>query len=181
MERKHLIEKINLVADKINKGARGVILGAMIIMTPVVFANVILRFLFRRSLVWSPEVARYCFVWITFLGTAVALRENSHAKVSLLLEKATGNVRKFVEMANYTVMSGLSILLIYSGIKQTSSIWSTCAAYMRFLSMGWMYLTIPICGFLMLFFTVVSILESLLLKKDRLIKKPNPNTEGKGD
>jgi len=153
------LSRINLVANKINGVARRIILIAMITMTPVVFANVISRFLLRHSIVWSMEIARYSFVWITFLGTAVALRERSHAKISLLLEKAPKSVRRYLELANYVVMGGLSILLIVTGIRQVILIWPTRAAYMRFLSMGWMYMTIPICGFLMLFFTFVSIIE----------------------
>jgi len=162
--RNPFLKKVNLIADKINSGARWIILLAMIIMTPVVFANVVLRFLLGRSLPWSPEVSRYCFVWITFLGTAVAVRENSHAKVTLLLEKAPKTLGKYLKLINYIIMVGVSVLLIISGVKQTILIWPTCAAYMRFLSMSWVYISIPICGFLMLFFTCVSIIELFVEK-----------------
>jgi TRAP-type C4-dicarboxylate transport system permease small subunit len=62
-------------------------------------------------------------------------------------------------------MVGLCILLITTGIKQAIDVWPTKAAYMRFLSMGWMYLSIPICGLLMLFFTCVSLVE--LISKEK--------------
>ena len=153
------LAKLNIIADKIKDVGRKAVLVAMIVMAPVVFANVLFRYLFRVSLPWSPEVARYSFVWITFLGTAIALRENSHAKISLLVDAAPQKIQKLLKLVSYAIMVGLCVLLIATGIKQTIDVWPTKAAYMRFLSMGWMYLSIPVCGLLMLFFTCVSIVE----------------------
>lgn len=159
------LAKLNIIADKIRDVGRKAVLVAMIIMTPVVFVNVVARYLFNVSLPWSPEVARYSFVWITFLGTAVALRENSHAKITLLIEATPQKVQKVLKLVNYIIMVSLCILLITTGIKQTLDVWPTKAAYMRFMSMGWMYLSIPICGLLMLFFTCVSLVE--LISKEK--------------
>ena len=153
------IGKIISLANRMNSGSRMVALAAMVIMTPVLFANVVSRYVFDYSLVWSPEVARYSFVWITFLGTAVALREDSHAKIDLFLERAPGRLKTYLMLIKYSLMLALSTVLIVVGTNQVISIWHTKAAYMRFLSMGWMYLSIPLCGLLMLFFSFVSVLE----------------------
>lgn len=153
------IGKIISLANRMNSGSRMVVLAAMVIMTPVIFANVISRYVFNYSLAWSSEVSRYSFVWITFLGTAVALREDSHAKIDLFLEKAPGRLKTYLILIKYSLMLALSALLIVTGTNHVISIWYTKAAYMRFLSMGWMYLSIPLCGLLMLLFSFVSVLE----------------------
>lgn len=139
--------------------ARFVCLVAMIILTPVVFVNIILRFVFGYSLGWSSEVARYAFIWLTFCGMAVALKDDSHAKIELLLQLAPPELRKWINTLGQMVIIILSIILIVSGIQQTIMVWGVNAAYMRFLSMGWMYLSIPLSGFFMLIFTLVNILK----------------------
>jgi TRAP-type transport system small permease protein len=50
-------------------------LAAMVIM---VFGNVVLRYAFNSGIVISEELARFFFVWITFIGAVVAMRDGTH-------------------------------------------------------------------------------------------------------
>ncbi len=52
-----------------------VLLAAMVIM---VFGNVVLRYGFNSGISVSEELSRWAFVWLTFLGATVALRERQH-------------------------------------------------------------------------------------------------------
>jgi len=52
-----------------------VLLAAMVIM---VFGNVVLRYGFNSGISVSEELSRWAFVWLTFLGAVVALRERQH-------------------------------------------------------------------------------------------------------
>ena len=52
-----------------------VLLLAMVLM---VFGNVVLRYVFNSGIVVSEELARFCFVWLTFIGAIVAVRDNAH-------------------------------------------------------------------------------------------------------
>ena len=139
--------------------ARFVCLAAMIILTPVIFANIILRFFFGYSIGWSSEVARYSFIWLTFCGMAVALKDDSHAKIDFLVQLAPPIWQKWISTLGQIVIIILSVVLIVSGTKQAIMIWGVKASYMRFLSMGWMYLSIPLSGFFMLIFTLANLLK----------------------
>ena len=44
----------------------------------VVFLQVVCRFLLKVPSPWTEEIARYLLVQITFLGSAIALREETH-------------------------------------------------------------------------------------------------------
>lgn len=61
-----------------------VLLVAMIFF---VFLNVILRYIFGTGLAWSEEVARLAFIYLVYLGTIGAYRDNRHLGVDTLLEK----------------------------------------------------------------------------------------------
>ncbi len=134
--------------------ARFICLLSMMILAPVIFANVISRYIFDYSLAWSSEVGRYSFLWLTFMGTAVALRDGSHAKIDLITDKLPLKLKKAVALFAYMIIIILSFVLIITGSKQVVSVWDVHAAYMQFLSMGWMYMSIPLLGILMLIFSI---------------------------
>jgi TRAP-type C4-dicarboxylate transport system permease small subunit len=59
-----------------------VLLAAMVLM---VFGNVVLRYGFNSGITFSEELSRWAFVWMTFLGAVVAIRENGHLGTDLLI------------------------------------------------------------------------------------------------
>jgi TRAP-type C4-dicarboxylate transport system permease small subunit len=59
-------------------------LGAMVLM---VLGNVILRYGFNSGITVSEELSRFLFVWLTFLGAVVGLREGAHLGVDTLVRK----------------------------------------------------------------------------------------------
>ena len=158
--------KINLFLNKLNSAAKIIILIMMIIMVPVVIANVLLRFLFGKSIIYSTELSKYAFVWVTFLGAAIALKEGSHAKVEFILDGFLKKIKKFLKLLNYLIIIGLSIIFIIVGIEQVIATLNICSPYMRFLPLGYVYLVIPISGFLILLFSFGHILE--LFKKEKV-------------
>ena len=50
----------------------------LLAMVLMVFGNVVLRYVFNSGIVVSEELARFCFVWLTFIGAIVAVRDNAH-------------------------------------------------------------------------------------------------------
>ena len=63
-------------------------------MTLVIFAQVIFRYILKSPLAWSEELARYLFVWVSFIGSVVAARRNQHIGVEMLVNKLPAGFRK---------------------------------------------------------------------------------------
>jgi hypothetical protein len=63
--------------DKLLKGVRSVLYGfsvvAMSVMLVIIFAQVVTRYLFNYTPEWSEELARFLFVWVVFLGSALII------------------------------------------------------------------------------------------------------------
>jgi TRAP-type C4-dicarboxylate transport system permease small subunit len=59
-----------------------VCLVAMVIM---VFGNVVLRYAFNSGILISEEMSRYCFIWLTYIGAMLAMREKGHLGVDTLV------------------------------------------------------------------------------------------------
>ncbi|HYX90250.1 MAG TPA: TRAP transporter small permease, partial [Myxococcaceae bacterium] len=51
------------------------------VLALVVFLQFFTRYVLRDSYAWTEEVARYLLICVTFLGTAMAVRKNSHVQV----------------------------------------------------------------------------------------------------
>ncbi len=47
-------------------------------MVLMVFGNVVLRYVFNSGITVSEELSRFFFVWLTFIGAVVAMREGTH-------------------------------------------------------------------------------------------------------
>lgn len=58
---------------------------ALLFMFILIFLNVVLRFVFSTGVSVAEELARFAFLWTTFLGAYLAVRENQHIGISGLL------------------------------------------------------------------------------------------------
>jgi TRAP-type C4-dicarboxylate transport system permease small subunit len=58
----------------------------LLAMVVMVFGNVVLRYFFNSGILISEEMSRYCFIWLTFFGAIVALRDGEHLGVDTLVK-----------------------------------------------------------------------------------------------
>lgn len=68
--------------------------GCLSVMALLVFANVVLRYVFNSGITWSEEMSRYLFVFMIFAGAALALIQHKHLAVDMLLERLPQPLRK---------------------------------------------------------------------------------------
>jgi len=61
------------------------LVGMLGLMVVLVFGNVVMRYAFNSGITVSEEVSRWLFVWMTFLGAIVALREHAHLGTDMLV------------------------------------------------------------------------------------------------
>jgi tripartite ATP-independent transporter DctM subunit len=94
-----LARAISLVAEH---------LAALIVLVVacVLLAGVTSRYVFNLPLRWSDEVASFLFVWLTMLGSTIALARNGHLRLTAI-ERRAGTRTK-------TVMSLASRLLVFA-------------------------------------------------------------------
>ena len=71
---------------------------ALLLISMVVFVNVVMRYGFAASIVWTEELTRYTIIWITFIGGSVCVRENYHPKVEALVMRIPANMKWIVTL-----------------------------------------------------------------------------------
>jgi TRAP-type C4-dicarboxylate transport system permease small subunit len=80
----------------------------------IMFLQVLFRYVFNNSLTWSEELAKFIFIWITFLGAALCFRERIHLKVDFLTNRLSDKNKILMEMINtllVTIFSGIIVVI----------------------------------------------------------------------
>lgn len=88
-------------------------------MTLVIFAQVIMRYIFSNSLSWSEELARYLFIWLIYLGISYGCKIMKHIKIDAALKLFPRKVRSFVMVAGDIIFLGFAIYIMVTGFQLT--------------------------------------------------------------
>ena len=108
------------------------------IMVVLVFGNVVLRYAFNSGITVSEEVSRWLFVWLTFLGAIVALRQHGHLGVDALVRRLPNAGKRACLIVTQILMLYATWLLLAGSWKQTL-INLDVTAPATGLSNGWFY------------------------------------------
>ena len=100
------------------------LLVAMVIM---VFGNVVLRYGFNSGITVSEEVSRWLFIWMTFLGAVVALREHGHLGVDMVVQRLPRAGKKACLLSGHVVMLYIVWLLFQGSLAQARINWDVTA------------------------------------------------------
>ena len=121
-------------------------------ITAVTFAQVFTRYVTENPLIWTEEVARYLFVWITLIGAAAAVRIHGHYGLDILRHYLP-RLRAVLGALTMLVVAAFLILLLYTGILETrqAALQMSPALQVR---MHWAYLALPVGAALALFHVI---------------------------
>ena len=72
----------------------------LVAMVIFVFLQVICRFV-NVSTPWTDEMARFCFIYITFLGSVTATKNENNIVIDVLLEHFNARVKNIVKAVIY--------------------------------------------------------------------------------
>ena len=82
------------------------------IMVALVFGNVVLRYTANSGITVSEELSRWLFVWLTFMGAVVALREHGHLGTDVLVSRLPAAGKKVCLVLAQVAMLYVSWLLL---------------------------------------------------------------------
>lgn len=108
------------------------------VMVVLVFGNVVLRYAFNSGIVVSEELSRWLFVWLTFMGAIVALREHGHLGTDMLVGRLGPLGKKVCLVLCYLLMLVTCWMLFRGALDQTRINWDV-AAPSSGAAMAWFY------------------------------------------
>ena len=132
------LPKLKALADPLFRLLEFLIVACLAAMVVMVFGNVVLRYAFDSGIPVSEEMARFCFVWLTFIGAVVVAREHAHMGVESFVRLFGARGRRVC-----MILSDLLVLLccavFFWGTWRQAPLNASNTAPITGISMLWIY------------------------------------------
>lgn len=144
------------------------IAGFLAIMVVLVFGNVVLRYGFNSGITVSEEVSRWLFIWLTFLGAVVAIKERAHLGSDMLVSRLPVWGKKICLVLGHLLMLYLTWLFFSGSLDQARINWdvkapATGMSVAVFYSAG---IAFSVCAAVLLVFELVLALSGRLREEE---------------
>ena len=93
------------------------------VATLVLFANVVLRYVFDTGLIWALEFVQYLFAWVVLIGAAHGVKVGIHLGIDILLERLPYKIRRAV------LIAAITCCIVFVGIVDYESFWYIVRIY----------------------------------------------------
>lgn len=126
------------------------------VMTILAFYQVVMRYVFNRASHWSEELVRFLFIWCTFIGAAIGVRERIHIGVDVfvnLLPKKIIPLTEILVQLGIMFFSGYMVYYGWSVVQVTKRQYSPALE----IPMGLVYLAVPVMGLMLLVYCSLEI------------------------
>jgi len=124
--------------DRLFKVVEALLAALLLGMVLMVFGNVVLRYAFNSGIQVSEELSRFFFVWLTFIGAIVAMRDGSHLGMDTVVSKL-GRRGKLFCLSLAQTMILLCCAMLFWGTWRQHEVNATTLAPATGMSMIWVF------------------------------------------
>ncbi|MSP67302.1 MAG: TRAP transporter small permease [Alphaproteobacteria bacterium] len=123
----------------------------LVVIALAVMYTVVARYFFSASPIWSEEAPRVLFLWLCYLGVAVATRRGHNLRVTFIVDRFPPRLRALTDVVMDVLVIVMLAVLFYfnwrivvfaSGTKMIATGWSNAVGFLP-LSVG--------CAFMLLY------------------------------
>lgn len=104
---------------------------SLAVMVVLVFGNVVMRYGFNSGITMSEELSRWLFVWLTFLGAIVAMKDGAHLGSDTLVSRLPVAGKKLFMLIGHALMLFVCWLLFKGSYDQAVINLETTSAVME--------------------------------------------------
>jgi TRAP-type C4-dicarboxylate transport system permease small subunit len=130
---------------------------ALVAITLIIPAGVFMRYVANSPLSWPEPAAVVMMVMFSFLGGAAVYRANVHIAVEALLNAVSAKARRAMLWAVDACMAATALFMLGYGLHLCQLTWYNTMAEFPTLSVGIVYMPIPVAGLLTLLFLIEKI------------------------
>ncbi|WP_217920684.1 TRAP transporter small permease [Vreelandella titanicae] len=121
------------------------------LMSILIGAQVFMRYVMNDSLTWSEELARYAFIWATYIGVACGVKRNAHICVEAVVTKLPVLYQRYAAIVAHLLFIVFALMVVKEGYALTLKVLSFGQKSSALgIPMGWVYLA-PTVGFGLVF------------------------------
>jgi TRAP-type C4-dicarboxylate transport system permease small subunit len=162
----------------VDRGLSAALVVIMAVMVANVLWQVFTRFVLRAPSSYTEELARYLLIWVSLLGAAYTAGQRLHLAIDLFSTRVSPDNRARMQLFinacialfafGVMIVGGIRLVYISFALQQIS-------AALR-VSLGFVYMVVPISGALILFYVIASFFEPREPPAAPLGTVPTPGT-----
>lgn len=123
-------------------------------------AQVIWRWILKDPIVWSEELIQLIYVWICYLGWAIAERKDAHIRITAVHNMLPKNAQKWLQIFCHMLCILFSVLMFWYGMKLVETGMSRTAVSIP-LNYGVVYMMGPLMNLVLIVYEVEMIIECI--------------------
>ena len=128
----------------------------MIIITILTFYQVVMRYVFNQAPSWSEELVRFLFIWCSFVGAAIGIKEHIHIGVDVFVNLLPKRLVYLTAVLVNASIIFFAFYMIFYGWEVTLMTHGQPSPAMG-IPMSWIYASVPVMGFLLLIYCSLEI------------------------
>ena len=121
----------------------------MVVLTVVVFCDVVLRYIFKQGFSWTQEIATLMLVWFSLIGMAIGVLEKIHISIEMFTSHLPEKVISIIESIDHVLIAVFGGVMLYYGIVIMQMTKSSTLPATKMPS-AVLYVILPISGLLIL-------------------------------
>ncbi len=162
------MEGLKKVIKAYNKVEEVFLVITIVVSVMLLFINVILRYCFNSSVYGADEIAKICFIWMSWLGISIGQRENEHVRIDMVQNLLKGNTKKGMLILADVVTIAILMSLVVLGIAVTEQFFFNNAVTPMWRFPKWvLFLSVPFSSGIMLLRLVGHIVEVAKSRDER--------------
>lgn len=130
---------------------------ALVLISAVIPWAVYTRYVLNSAASWPEPAAVLLTIWLTFFGAAACYRLGLHMTVTVGVDLLGPVLKRGCALLVDVLMAVIAIFMVVYGVRLVQATWLNTIADFPFLSVGLVYLAIPLGGS----FTLLFIIEHL--------------------
>ena len=144
--------------DRTYRALRAFILWVGVTVFGILMLNILIsiaaRYLDIRiaNIDWVEETSRFLFIWLSFLGAALAVEQMAHIRIDFFARLLPPRARLFLEILVYLGMVAFALVVTYQGTVVTMRAGDRSPVLLIPMSVA--YLALPVSGAAMAAFTL---------------------------
>lgn len=103
------------ISHFVGKMIEKILLALMVVLVAVTFMQVLARFVFKIPISWSQEMVKLCFVWIIFMGAAIAVKEGAHLTLDMISSHLPEGMQRIIRIMVLSLMLLCAVIMLYGG------------------------------------------------------------------
>lgn len=147
--------------EVLNKILKFVIVMLFLLLVLIVILQVFSRYIPAVTIPWTEEVARFFLIFVTFIGSAIAIRDNEHITITFLINKLPFSFRKYMNILIYILIILFLLVFLKGSFEMIKMTWFVPSISLPRIKIGYIYLVLPIGTVLMIFFILSKLFTSI--------------------